>query len=206
MIIQNLRKDVKIIGTERITEIETKTKENLKTLKMQQNNLSTVLKTGIWLFFLTLSLVLVSCDSNRVFDTYKSIPNKWHKDSVVSFKVTPPDSTNAYNLFVNLRNTNAYKYNNLYLIVEMVFPHGKTIKDTLEYRMADPRGKLLGTGYTDVKENKLWYKEKVVFQEVGEYTVNIQQAMRENGKINGVIELEGITDVGFRIEKPENKY
>jgi gliding motility-associated lipoprotein GldH len=173
---------------------------------MQQNNLSTVLKTGIWLFFLTLSLVLVSCDSNRVFDTYKSIPNKWHKDSVVSFKVTPPDSTNAYNLFVNLRNTNAYKYNNLYLIVEMVFPHGKTIKDTLEYRMADPRGKLLGTGYTDVKENKLWYKEKVVFQEVGEYTVNIQQAMRENGKINGVIELEGITDVGFRIEKPENKY
>ena len=117
---------------------------------MQQNN--------IWLFFLIVSFVLVSCDSNRVFDTYKSIPNKWHKYSIVSFKVTPPDSTNAYNLFVNLRNTNAYKYNNLFLIVEMVFPHGKTIKDTLEYIMADPSGKLLGVGYTDVKENKIWYK------------------------------------------------
>ncbi len=103
-------------------------------------------------------------------------------------------------MFVNLRNTNAYKYNNLFLIVEMVFPHGKTIKDTLEYRMAEPSGKLLGEGYTDIKENKLWYKENVVFTETGEYTVNIQHAMRENGKVNGIVELEGITDIGFRIE------
>ncbi len=159
-----------------------------------------MLKNRILLFFLMVSFVFVSCDSNRVFDEYKSVSNKWHKDSIVSFKITPPDSTNAYNLFVNLRNTNAYKYNNLYLIVEMVFPHGKTIKDTLEYRMAEPSGKLLGTGYTDVKENRLWYKEQVVFNETGEYTVNMQHAMRENGKVNGVTELEGITDVGFRIE------
>ncbi len=164
------------------------------------------LRTGIWLFFLIVFSILVfSCDSNRVFDTYKSVPNKWHKDSIVSFKVTPPDSTNNYNLFVNLRNTNAYKYNNLHLIVEMIFPHGKTVKDTLEYRMAEPSGKLLGAGYSDVKENKLWYKEKVVFKESGEYTVNIQQAMRENGKVNGVLELEGITDIGFRIENSEDK-
>jgi len=147
---------------------------------------------------------LASCDSNRVFDTYKSVPNGWHKDSIVSFKVSPPDSTNAYNLFVNLRSTNDYKFNNLFLITEMVFPYGKTIKDTLEYRMADPNGKLLGTGLTGVKENKLWYKEQVVFKEAGEYIVNIQHAMRENGKVNGVVELEGITDIGFRIEKQLN--
>ena len=146
------------------------------------------------------SLLIVSCDSNSVYDNYKSIPNSWHKDSIVSFKVTPPDSTNAYNLFVNLRNTTTYKYNNLFLIVEMVFPHGKTIKDTLEYKMAEPNGKLLGEGYMDIKENKLWFKQEIVFKEKGEYTINIQHAMRENGKVNGVIELEGITDIGFRIE------
>lgn len=164
-----------------------------------------MLKNRVVFFFLIMSSVFVSCDSNRVFDEYKSVPNKWHKDAVISFKINPPDSTNAYNLFVNLRNTNAYKFNNLFLIVEMVFPHGKTIKDTLEYKMAEPSGKLLGTGYTDVKENKLWYKERVVFEETGEYTVNIQHAMRENGKVNGVLELEGITDVGFRVENIINK-
>lgn len=148
--------------------------------------------------------MLVSCDSNRVYDTYKSVPNAWHKDTIVSFKVNPPDATNSYDLFVNLRNSNTYKFNNIFLIVEMVFPHGKTIKDTLEYRMAEPSGELLGTGYMDIKENKLWYKEGVVFNEPGEYTINIQHAMRENGKVNGVLELEGITDVGFRIETPNN--
>ncbi|MFL1010648.1 gliding motility lipoprotein GldH [Flavisericum labens] len=164
-----------------------------------------MLKNRVWLSFAIGALFFVSCDSNRVFDTYKSVPNKWHKDSIVSFKFNPPDSTNAYNLFVNLRNTNAYKYNNLFLIVEMVFPHGKTVKDTLEYRMAAPDGKLLGTGHTDVKENKLWYKEDVVFNESGDYTVSIQHAMRETGKVNGVKELEGITDVGFRVETLNTK-
>ena len=93
----------------------------------------------------------------------------------------------------------------MFLIVEMVFPHGKTLKDTLEYKMADPNGALLGTGASGIKENKLWYKEEVVFSEAGEYTVNIQHAMRENGKVNGVIALEGITDIGFRIERPSEK-
>ena len=164
-----------------------------------------MLRNNLALFFLVVFFVFTSCDPNRVFDVYKPVANKWHKDSVVSFNIKAPDSTNAYNLFVNLRNTNAYKYNNLFLIVEMVFPHGKTVKDTLEYKMADPTGKLLGAGVTDIKENKLWYKEQVVFNEKGEYVVKIQHAMRENGKVNGVVELEGITDVGFRIEKPEKK-
>ncbi|MCL4119540.1 UNVERIFIED_CONTAM: hypothetical protein GTU68_014084 [Idotea baltica] len=156
------------------------------------------------LFFLAFVLLIVSCDANQVFDVYKSVPNIWHKDNVISFNVTPPDSIKPYNLFVNVRNTNSYKYNNLFLIVEMEFPHGKTVKDTLEYRMADPTGKLLGTGLTDIKENKLWYKEQVVFEETGDYKVNIQHAMRENGKVNGVVELEGITDIGFRIEHINN--
>lgn len=160
-------------------------------------------RSNIILFVLMCSLVLMACDSNRVYDEYKPVPNSWHKDSIVSFKISPPDSLNRYNLFVNLRNTNAYKYNNLFLIVEMVFPHGKTIKDTLEYKMADPTGKLLGTGLTDIKENKLWYKENIIFNEAGDYKVNIQHAMRENGKVNGIVDLEGVTDVGFRIERAQ---
>lgn len=163
-----------------------------------------MLRNNSILFSLVFSFLMSSCDANRVYDEYKSLPNVWNKDSIVSFKVNPPDSINPYNLFVNLRNTSKYKYSNLFLIVEMAFPHGKTITDTLEYRMADPTGKFLGTGFTDVKENKLWYKEGVVFNEDGTYTISIQQAMRENGKVNGIVDLEGITDVGFRIEKPIN--
>ncbi|MBU2949758.1 gliding motility lipoprotein GldH [Tamlana agarivorans] len=159
-----------------------------------------MLKNRDLLLLVLLFFSLVSCNSQYYFDEYKPVPKKWHKDSIVSFKIIPPDSINLYNLFVNLRNTSAYKYSNLFLIVEMAFPHGKIITDTLEYKMAEPSGKFLGTGYSDIKENKLWYKEHVIFSESGEYEVKIQQAMRENGMVNGVEELEGITDVGFSIE------
>ncbi len=145
-----------------------------------------------------------SCDSNAVFDTYKTVPNQWHKDSIITFEVNPPDSTKTYNLFVNIRNTNAYRFSNLFLIVDMNFPNGKTIKDTLEYEMAKPNGELLGEGFTDIKENKLWYKEAVIFNEKGTYKINIQHAMRNNGSVEGVDELEGITDIGFRVEPTKN--
>jgi hypothetical protein len=65
--------------------------------------------------------------------------------------------------------------------------------------MANPDGSLLGEGFTDLKESKLVYKDKVRFK--GKYKVHIKQAVRENGKVPGVDALEGITDVGFRIEK-----
>lgn len=165
-----------------------------------------MLNKSSW-FVLIFVILLSSCDSNQVFDEYKSVGKQWNKDSIMSFKLNPPDSTNSYNLFVNIRNTNAYKFNNLFLIVEMVYPHGKTLKDTLEYQMAKPNGELLGEGFTDIKENKLWYKgyeKPFVFEEKGDYLINIQQAMRNNGDINGVDNLEGITDVGFRVESISN--
>jgi gliding motility-associated lipoprotein GldH len=158
---------------------------------------------GYWIALIA-GIVLSSCDSNQVFDEYKTVPNQWNKDSIISFNITPPDSTKAYNLFVNIRNTSAYKYRNLFLIVDMNFPNGKVIKDTLEYEMAKPNGELLGTGFADVKENKLWYKESVIFKETGEYKVNIQHAMRKNGDVEGIDELEGVTDIGFRIEPAKN--
>lgn len=155
-------------------------------------------------FLLSLLCALVfSCDDNRVFDEYQSISGEWDKDSLISFTMTAPDTTNAYNLYVNLRNNNDYKYSNLYVIVELNYPNGKTIKDTLNYTMARPDGTFLGTGFTDVKESKLWYKgyeTPFVFDEPGDYTINIQQAMRQNGQVNGIKKLEGITEVGFRVE------
>ena len=155
------------------------------------------------IIILLLFVLAMSCDSKAVYDEYKSVSTAWNKEDVVSFKINPPDSIKPYNLFVNLRNTNAYKFSNLYLIVEMKFPHGKEITDTLQYAMTKPNGEWLGEGLSSVKENKLWYKEGVIFKEKGEYKVNIQHAMRQNGNVNGVVNLEGITDVGFRIEKTE---
>lgn len=144
-------------------------------------------------------ILFFSCDKKRVFDEYKSVGNAWHKDSVVTFDLPILDSTKRFNLFVNLRDNSDYPFNNLFLIVAIETPSGFTKVDTLEYQMAKPDGSLLGDGFGDIKENKLFYKEGVKFR--GKYKVHIKQAVRENGKVPGITALDGITEVGFRIEK-----
>ena len=150
------------------------------------------------LLLLLVSILFLSCDKKRVFDDYKSVGSAWHKDSIVTFNLPELDSTKRYNLFVTLRDNNNYPFNNLFLIVALEMPNGFTKVDTLEYKMANPGGSLMGDGFSDIKESKLFYKEKVRFR--GTYKVNIKQAVRENGKVPGVTALEGITEVGFRIE------
>ncbi|HZW77674.1 MAG TPA: gliding motility lipoprotein GldH [Flavobacteriaceae bacterium] len=153
-----------------------------------------------------LSLVLFySCgENNVVFSESKPMDGLWKEGEAVSFNLPELDSLKSYNLFLNIRNTNDYQYNNLFLIVTMNFPHGKTVVDTLEYRMANPDGSWMGYGIGSIKESKLWYKEHVRFMEEGEYVVQIEQAMRNKGEIDGVLNLHGIADVGFTIEEITN--
>jgi gliding motility-associated lipoprotein GldH len=152
---------------------------------------------------LAVLLCLCSCDKKRVFDEYKPLNGKWNKDSIVSFEFEQKDTVSNYNMFVTIRNNNSYPYNNLFIIVELQQPGGLTKSDTLEYLMANPDGSLLGEGFTDVKESKLWYKKNQRFPKGGKYNISIKQAVRQAGKVPGVQELEGITDVGFRIETTE---
>jgi len=147
------------------------------------------------------AILLFSCDKKRVFDEYKSVGSAWHKDSIISFDLPVLDSTKKYNAFVNIRDNNNYPFNNLFLIVALETPSGFTKVDTLEYQMATPDGTLLGNGFSDIKESKLFYKEDVKF--TGKYKVHIKQAVRQSGKIPGVEALQGITDVGFRIEQKD---
>ena len=145
---------------------------------------------------------IISCDSKRDFDSFVSIANNsWGSENKVSFNFEIKDTINKKDLFINIRNNQKYSYSNLFLITTLNFPNGKKIVDTLEYEMTDNSGRFLGKGFTDIKENKLFYKENVVFPRSGEYSVSVIHAMRKSGEINGIEMLNGITDVGFRIEK-----
>ena len=159
----------------------------------------------IVIFHTCLFLALFNCDSSQVFDAYQTVPNQWHKDEVIIFNFQSPDSINPHNLFINLRNNNDYRFSNLHLIVEMDYPNGKVIRDTLEYQMANADGSFLGEGFTDLKENKLWFKENLIFKESGTHEIKIKHAMRENGRVSGVENLEGITEIGFRVERSQTQ-
>jgi len=125
----------------------------------------------------------------------------WSMDNPIKFEFSKLDSIQTHNMFINIRNDNTFQFNNLFLITELEYPNGNTLKDTLEYKMAEPSGEWLGKGLGSIKENKLWFQEKIVFYDSGVYKVNITHAMRKNGDVDGIYVLDGITDVGLEIEK-----
>ncbi len=155
-----------------------------------------------YIVVLIAAMAFVSCDKNHVFDDFHSVGSAWHRDSIVTYNLPKLDTTKSYDLFVNLRTNNKYPFSNLFLIVALEQPDGMTKVDTLEYQMSEPDGTMLGNGFSDIKESKLYYKEKIKFNQ-GKYRVQIKQAVRETGKVNGLTELPGITEVGFRIESLE---
>ncbi len=153
--------------------------------------------------FLILILVLglISCDSNRTFDEYYSVENNcWLINDVVEFQVEVEDTIFKNNIYINIRNNKEYDFSNLFLVASIEFPNGLKVIDTLEYEMTDKAGNYLGSGYTDIKENKLFYKENVRFQNKGLHILKVEQAMRKSSNIHGLDSLKGIADIGLRIE------
>ena len=154
------------------------------------------------ILIISVTLSMVSCSDKTVFDKYKNMEDsRWHKDSIINFSFNSIDTISKNNIYINLRNNKDYEFSNLFLIVGIQFPNNYQIVDTLEYEMTAPNGNFLGTGITDIKENKLEYKTNVVFPYKGDYNIHVQHAMRKSRKVEGLIYLNGITDIGLQIEK-----
>lgn len=145
--------------------------------------------------------LIVSCEKNLIYDQYQSIENhQWSSNNKIEFIVNNSDTISNKNVFINIRNNKTYEFSSLFLITKIEFPQGMRIIDTLEYEMADAQGQWLGSGFTDIKESKLFYKENVVFSEKGDYKFSIQHATRGINDIEGTQPLKGITNVGLSIE------
>lgn len=155
--------------------------------------------------FLGLLIVLsCACKSDIAYSEYQGLDNnEWKQDNELAFEPKMQDTIAIYNLFINLRNTKDYEYSNLYLITRMTFPDQTQVLDTLEYEMTDSDGRFLGSGFSDIKENKLFYKEKVRFQQSGSYLFQVKQAMRKHNEVRGLESLKGVKDVGLSVEKIE---
>ena len=149
------------------------------------------------IFIFIVSLFFSSCDSNRVFEENKSIPeNSWDKSGKISFEASIDDTNIIYNVYINIRNSSSYAYSNLYIFLLTKMPDGKISKDTLNCYLQDETGHWAGKGLGDAWENKILFKPMVKFNQKGKFIFEYEQGMREE-------KLTGIMDVGLRIEKTE---
>lgn len=156
------------------------------------------------ILFTILMVALVSCD-NKKYDSYQTLENaNWQINKPISFEVNLEAISKPHHVFLNIRTDKNYPYRNLYVISKLTFPDGVAIQDTLEYEMADAYGNWLGDGLTDVKNNQLYFLENYTFPKQGTYQFEFTHAMRKRGELEGLQTLEGVRDVGLRIEEVQN--
>ena len=151
------------------------------------------------IFFL---VFLMSCNPDIQYIDYNSMDGVWHKDSVqnFNFELSTTEKT-PYTSFVNLRINEDYIFNNIFLVVTIRDSINIISIDTIEHKLADKYGKFLGRKRINIVENSLLHKENIRLDNEKKYFVSIEHAMRLINKVGGLELLEGVVDVGFKIEK-----
>jgi gliding motility-associated lipoprotein GldH len=150
-----------------------------------------------YLIFLSLILVLSSCDQSRVYEKNIKIPEGiWSRENIIQFELQIEDTITSHNLYVNVRNASLYPMSNLYLFITTTAPSGHSVRDTVDVILADEKGKWLGSGLGDIWDLQKMYKQNVRFAQSGKYSFDFEQAMRNE-------KLPFILDIGLRVEKAD---
>lgn len=142
------------------------------------------------------SLLLLSCDENRVYEANVDFPNKqWAVDSIPVFEFEVKDPNKPYNIYWNVRNTVAYPYRNLYITYHIEDTAGHRVTTDLHNMLLfEPKtGKPYGSGLGDIFSHQFMALPNYKFDKAGMYRIRLEQYMRTDT-------LPEIISVGTRVE------
>jgi gliding motility-associated lipoprotein GldH len=146
-------------------------------------------------YLILLVSILFSCTTIDIFEKSVSIPgHEWKSSYRPSFEFIITDTTTMYNVFLVLRNTEKYNFNNIFINLYVKGPGmDSTIKIQQDVLLATNEKGWLGTGMDDVYEHRSTLAARQPLK-AGTYTFTIEQIMREDP-------LKEVLNVGLRLEK-----
>ena len=122
-------------------------------------------------------------------------PQGWYYNNRPAFSFAIKDTSAAYNIFLVLRHTDAYKYNNIWLSIGSQAPGDSMRYQNIDITLGTDAKGWEGHGMDDIFElRKNITRGPLPFKKPGTYTFSIAQIMRENP-------LKHILNVGIRVEK-----
>lgn len=145
-------------------------------------------------YFILLAL-LAGCTRIDIFEKNVAIKDHAWSGTVkpaISFTIT--DTTSLYNIYLVIRHTDAYNYNNIWLNITRSGPD-TSYRQQVNIKLATNDKGWLGTGMDDIFEHRVMLTgEPVRFKKPGTYTFTLQQVMREDPLLN-------VLNVGIRVER-----
>jgi gliding motility-associated lipoprotein GldH len=145
---------------------------------------------------LLLPAFMISCAGIDLFEKQVQIPSQqWSYSNVPQFTFNISDTTSLYNVYVVLRHTDLYDFNNIWLRMGSKVPGDSMHFQNINLILANDSKGWDGTGMDDIFEvRKPISPGPLSFKVPGAYTFSIGQIMRENP-------LKYIMSVGIRVEK-----
>lgn len=149
------------------------------------------------LFFLilicTIGIGSSGCNTNAVADLNVAMPQRnWSYVNKLKASVDVKDAAQKYDIYFKLRHTADYRYANIFVLLRVKGPDGKTVTRRLEYRLAQVDGQWLGSGSGNLYTYNLPLLTDHAFPAAGRYELEVEQNMRDNP-------LKEISDAGLTI-------
>ncbi len=150
-----------------------------------------------FLVFVTTAVVFNnSCTQIDVFEKNTVIPNyEWKQNFVATGDFLITDTVSAYNMYLVLRHTDAYPYNNIWLHIGLQPPGDSMHVQKLNLQLGNDANGWEGAGMNDIWElRKLLHGEPRRFKQPGKYNFRIGHVMRDDPLLH-------VMSAGLRIEK-----
>ena len=144
-------------------------------------------------------LFISSCTQIEIFEKNTSIPNyKWQQGFAAKGDFVIADTVSPYNIYLVLRHTDTYQYNNIWLNIGLQPPGDSMHIQKVNLILGDDANGWEGAGMNDIWEvRKLLNGDARRFKQPGKYSFSISQIMRDNPLLH-------IMSVGLRIEKKKD--
>jgi gliding motility-associated lipoprotein GldH len=144
--------------------------------------------------FMIAALLLAGCNTIDVYEKTQPVPkHEWHSNIRFNFNFKVTDSLAYYNIYLVLRHTESYHFNNIWIDFTHSIPGRKPRTQRLNVSLANANG-WLGSAMDDIIEQRVLLFNRPTRLIAGDYIFSIQQIMREDP-------LQNVLNAGIRVEK-----
>ena len=142
-----------------------------------------------------MAVLFAACDRDLYYATQRDVDETgWNLAQTLPFDVVIEDTTQLYDVFIDLRVNVGYDKANAFLFVNTAFPDGSVAYDTLECPLADPEGRWYGRRTGRYVDNRYYLRHNVFFPHPGTYRFDITHGMRDTN-------VCGISSVGVIVKR-----
>lgn len=124
-------------------------------------------------------MIILACNTSPIYELGFTFENQqWSNEDIKSFSFTAPDTVSQFDLILDLEHSVDYRYENLYVELETIFPDKEAVTDQISIPLINKDGEWVGRGNT-VKHLRVYLQQALRFKQAGDHTIHIRQYSRE---------------------------